>query len=89
MIRLVGSLCAIPVSRARLCNYCLEIDIYSKGAFTMSYTFTPYLSVGIDVGADFNMMSMVLPNQQLLGKSFKIFHNRLVPSLMLPKRSWI
>jgi hypothetical protein len=43
----------------------------------MSYTFTPYLSVGIDVGADFSMMSMALPNQQLLGKPFKIFHNRL------------
>nr|WP_205739165.1 transposase [Halocella sp. SP3-1] len=43
----------------------------------MSYKFNPYLSVGIDVGADFSMMSMTLPNQQLLGKPFKIIHNRL------------
>ena len=77
MIWLVGSLCAIPVSHARLCNYCLEMDAYSKGVFIMSYTFTPYLSVGIDVGADFSMMSMALPNQQLIGKPFKIIHNRM------------
>lgn len=43
----------------------------------MSYTFTPYLSVGIDVGADFSFMSMALPNQQLIGKPFKILHNNL------------
>ncbi len=33
----------------------------------MSYTFKPYLSVGIDVGADFSIMSMALPKQQLIG----------------------
>lgn len=43
----------------------------------MSYTFTPYLSVGVDVGADFSFMSMALPNQQLIGKPFKILHNKL------------
>jgi transposase len=43
----------------------------------MSYTFKPYLSVGIDVGADFSMMSIALPNQQFIGKPFKIYHNRL------------
>jgi transposase len=53
------------------------MDAYSKGAFIMSYKFNPYLSVGIDVGADFSMMSMALPNQQLIAKPFKIIHNRL------------
>lgn len=43
----------------------------------MQQTFEPYLSVGIDVGADFSEMSMALPNFQFLGKPFKIFHNRL------------
>jgi hypothetical protein len=43
----------------------------------MQQIFKPYLSVGIDVGADFSEMSMALPNFQLIGKTFKIFHNRL------------
>ncbi|MBN2794720.1 MAG: IS110 family transposase [Clostridia bacterium] len=33
------------------------------------------LSVGIDVGADFSYMSIVLPNHQFIGKPFKIIHN--------------
>jgi len=36
-----------------------------------------YLSVGIDVGADFSEMSIALPNFDILAKPFKIFHNRL------------
>lgn len=35
----------------------------------------PYLSVGLDVGADFSWMSILLPNGTLAGKSFKIVHS--------------
>lgn len=34
-----------------------------------------FISVGIDVGADFSWMSIALPNQQFVGKPFKILHN--------------
>ena len=34
----------------------------------------PYLSVGLDVGADFTWMSILLPNGTLIGKPFKILH---------------
>lgn len=33
-----------------------------------------YISVGIDVGADFSYMSIALPNRTLVGKPFKITH---------------
>ena len=33
-----------------------------------------FISVGIDVGADFSWMSIVLPNQQFIGKPYKILH---------------
>lgn len=36
-----------------------------------------FLSVGIDVGADFSFMSIALPNQTLAGKPFKILHSDL------------
>ena len=36
-----------------------------------------FISVGIDVGADFSFMSLALPNQTLHGKPFKIFHDNL------------
>jgi len=36
-----------------------------------------FLSVGIDVGADISWMSIALPNQQILGKPFKITHSNL------------
>lgn len=36
---------------------------------------TPYLSVGLDVGADFTWMSIMLPNGILTGKPFKIIHS--------------
>ena len=39
-----------------------------------------FLSVGIDVGADISWMSIALPNQQIVGKAFKITHSEL-PSL--------
>ena len=35
----------------------------------------PYLSVGLDVGADFSWMSIMLPNGTLVGKPFKILHS--------------
>ena len=35
----------------------------------------PYLSVGLDVGADFTWMSIMLPNGVLTGKPFKILHS--------------
>lgn len=36
-----------------------------------------FLSVGIDVGADFSFMSIALPNQTFIGKPFKIVHKDL------------
>jgi len=36
-----------------------------------------FISVGIDIGADFSYMSVALPNQTLVGKPFKIVHNNL------------
>ncbi len=36
-----------------------------------------FISVGIDVGADFSWMSIALPNQQFVGKPYKILHNSL------------
>ncbi len=36
-----------------------------------------YISVGIDVGADFSFMSIALPNQTFVGNPFKITHSNL------------
>lgn len=36
-----------------------------------------FISVGINVGADFSWMSIVLPNQQFVGKPYKILHNSM------------
>lgn len=36
---------------------------------------SPYLSVGLDVGADFTWMSIALPNGSFVGKPFKIIHS--------------
>ena len=36
-----------------------------------------FISVSIDVGADFSWMSIALPNQQFVGKPYKILHNCL------------
>jgi len=38
---------------------------------------TSFISVGIDVGADFSFMSLALPNQTFIGKPFKIVHANL------------
>ena len=36
-----------------------------------------FISVGIDVGADFSWMSIALPNQTFVGTPFKILHSDL------------
>ncbi len=36
-----------------------------------------FISVGIDVGAGFSWMSIALPNQQFIGKPYKIMHNSM------------
>ena len=36
-----------------------------------------FISVGIDIGADFSFMSLALPNQTFVGKPFKIVHANL------------
>ena len=36
-----------------------------------------FISVGIDVGADFSWMSIALPNQQFVGKPYKLLHNSI------------
>ena len=36
-----------------------------------------FISVGIDVGADFSWMSIALPNQQFVGKPYKILHDQM------------
>ena len=36
-----------------------------------------YISVGIDVKADFSFMSIALPNQTFVGKPFRITHSNL------------
>ncbi len=36
-----------------------------------------FISVGIDVGADFSWMSIALPNQKFVGKPYKILHNSM------------
>ena len=35
----------------------------------------PYLSVGIDIGADFSLMAVALPTQEIVGKPYKILHS--------------
>jgi len=43
----------------------------------MSNNYKFFISVGIDVGADISWMSIALPNQQTVGKPFKITHANL------------
>lgn len=35
----------------------------------------PYLSVGIDIGADFSIMAAALPTQEIIGRTYKILHS--------------
>jgi transposase len=39
--------------------------------------YNPFISVGVDVGADFSYMSIALPSQQIVGKPFKIVHSNM------------
>ena len=34
-----------------------------------------YISIGIDVGADFSLMAAALPSQEIVGKPYKILHS--------------
>jgi len=43
----------------------------------MSHDTVNYLSVGIDVGSNFSVMTIVDPNQKIVQKSFKIHHNKI------------
>jgi len=36
-----------------------------------------FLSVGIDVGADFSLMAIALPTQEIIGRPYKILHSSL------------
>ncbi len=42
-----------------------------------------FISVGIDVGADFSWMSIALPNQQFVGKPYKILITVWIPLQLL------
>ena len=37
----------------------------------------PFLSVGIDIGADFSLMAVALPTQEVIGRPYKILHSSL------------
>ena len=41
----------------------------------MSHVAVRFLSVGIDIGADFSFMAMVLPTQEIIGKPYRILHS--------------
>lgn len=43
----------------------------------MTHSTTPYLSVGIDVGSNFSIMTIVDPHEKIVGKHFKIYHNKM------------
>ena len=41
----------------------------------MQQKIRPYLSIGIDIGADFSVMAAALPNQEIIGRTYKILHS--------------
>lgn len=51
--------------------------MHYKRLLTFIDSVSPYLSVGLDVGADFTWMSIALPNGSLLG-------SRLRSSILIP-----
>lgn len=57
----------IPVRKDKTMQYQKVLKMFEN---------IPYLSVGLDVGADFSWMSILLPNGTLAGKPFKIVHSR-------------
>lgn len=52
-----------------------EILLQKRGGFVLNNEMRPYLSVGVDVGADFSLMAIALPTQDLVGKTYTIFHD--------------
>ena len=53
----------------------MEMDACRKGFLSLIDSVSSYLSVGLDVGADFTWMSIALPNGSFIGKPFKIIHS--------------
>ena len=49
--------------------------MHYKRLLTLIDSVSSYLSVGLDVGADFTWMSIALPNGSFIGKPFKIVHS--------------
>ncbi|MCI9443216.1 MAG: hypothetical protein HFF69_00615 [Oscillospiraceae bacterium] len=43
----------------------------------MKQKIQPYLSIGIDIGADFSVMAAALPNQEIISRTYKILHSSL------------
>lgn len=41
----------------------------------MKFKRAEYLSVGIDIGADFSLMAVTLPTEELVGRPYKILHS--------------
>lgn len=41
----------------------------------MKQKIQPYLSIRIDIGADFSVMAAALPNQEIIGRTYKILHS--------------
>ena len=37
----------------------------------------PFISVGIDIGADFSLMAIALPTQEIIGRPYRILHSNL------------
>ena len=79
MIRLVGSLRLYPYnSQGCVLIKWKWIPIRKELLFMSNILFENlFISVGIDVGADFSFMSIALPNQTFVGKPFKILHSDL------------
>ena len=49
--------------------------MHYKRLLSLIDSVSSYLSVGLDVGADFTWMSIALPNGSFIGKPFKIIHS--------------
>lgn len=49
--------------------------MHYKRLLTFMNGVSSYLSVGLDVGADFTWMSIALPNGSFVGKPLKIIHS--------------
>lgn len=71
-------LMAIPVSNARLCTHCFADTLnFNKGGFLMNVFQSDFISVGIDVAADFSVMCIMTPDYNTFCKPFKVIHTDL------------